>query len=32
MKQLELPMIGRLDGPSVVHPEYIKGLTYRQAV
>jgi len=31
-QQLELALLGRLDGPSVVPPQHLKALTYRQAV
>lgn len=30
--QRELPLLGRLDGPSVVPPQLIAGLSYREAV
>lgn len=32
MEQLSIPLLGRLDGPSVVPPQYVQGLNYRQAV
>ena len=32
MEQMQLPLLGRLDGPSVVPPQYIQSLSYRQAV
>lgn len=30
--QRELPLLGRLDGPSVVPPQHLAGMTYREAV
>ena len=30
--QRELPLLGRLDGPSVVPPQLIAGLSYREVV
>ena len=32
MEQKQLPLLGRMDGPSVVPPNLLNGLSYRQVV